>query len=70
MPTPATLLLYSTVTFLINAHPCYAIAPQDGQVMTFGSGGYGQLGRSSEDPTTYPAKIDGLDQVSQIACGR
>ncbi|XP_068441126.1 E3 ISG15--protein ligase HERC5-like isoform X2 [Clinocottus analis] len=59
------------VSFISCGEAHSAVLTQDGQVLTFGEGRYGQLGHNSSTNEVIPRLVDGLGgPASQISCGR
>ncbi|XP_034405047.1 probable E3 ubiquitin-protein ligase HERC6 [Cyclopterus lumpus] len=59
------------VSFISCGEAHSAVLTQDGEVLTFGEGRYGQLGHNSSADEVIPRLVDSLDgPASQISCGR
>uniref|UniRef100_A0A8C2X4Q5 E3 ubiquitin-protein ligase HERC3 n=1 Tax=Cyclopterus lumpus TaxID=8103 RepID=A0A8C2X4Q5_CYCLU len=58
------------VSFISCGEAHSAVLTQDGEVLTFGEGRYGQLGHNSSADEVIPRLVDSLDgPASQISCG-
>nr|XP_033815170.1 E3 ISG15--protein ligase HERC5-like isoform X2 [Geotrypetes seraphini] len=71
-PTLVASLQHKKTVFVSCGESHTAVLTKDGQVMTFGAGGCGQLGHNSTKNELWPrlvAELFGV-HVSQVACGR
>ncbi|XP_030048008.1 E3 ISG15--protein ligase HERC5 [Microcaecilia unicolor] len=71
-PTLVASLEHKRTVFVSCGESHTAVLTKDGQLMTFGAGGCGQLGHNSKKNELHPrlvAELFGV-RVSQVACGR